>query len=655
MLFVIRLQTTAHHRVGRFNKKTQARRPAKTTHTNKTCSGKAELIMRYIVAFALVFNTFLVFSQDQDTKQPLDTVYMTSIQMKEISVGQKVLSLEAKTVQKYRPQLTDVLDFETPIYFKENGLGMVSSASFRGTTAQQTAVLWNGININSQFLGQTDFNTVSTFGYDEINVRPGGGSSQFGTGSIGGSISLDNGFSFQDQKSLQAHTSYGSFDTRDIGVKGSFSNSEFSINAGASYFDSDNDYKFANSDRKNENGQFHNTSVFLNAAYRFNSQHQIKAFTSFTDGLRHFSILEATQSKSKYKDENLRLLLEYNIKLQNFFTTSKFAFLNEDYTYFPELGTNNDLSTGKAQTAIYKNEFGYKPTNNLQLQGHFQYQHTTGNGSNYENTKRQILTYGLFGKHQVNSKFVYQISLSADQSKAYKSPLLYAIGAEYQVNSWYNIGLNSSKNYRIPTFNDLYWPNAGNPDLGPETSLQHEITNTFKFDDLSFKLTAYYNDIDDLIVWLPVSGDIWKPINTKAVDIKGVEIEANYTKQFKAHKFRGTLGYGYTESRDKDSRKQLIYVPYHKLVFGLHYNYKKIEASVNNKYTGLTYTQSDNNKNTALQSYLLTNLDVGVTLDPQATLKLGARIKNLWNTEYETVLYKPMPLRNYQIYLTLNL
>src|SRR5690606_15465606 len=43
---------------------------------------------------------------------------------------------------------TDFLLVNSPVYFKENGAGMVSSPSFRGTTAQQTAVLWNGIEIN---------------------------------------------------------------------------------------------------------------------------------------------------------------------------------------------------------------------------------------------------------------------------------------------------------------------------------------------------------------------------------------------------------------------------------------------------------------------------------------------------------------------------
>lgn len=130
----------------------------------------------------LLFGLFAFLGNaQQKERQQLDTVVLKPLRLIQKSVGQSVLNIEQDQIRKYRPQLTDVLSFETPIFFKENGLGMVSSPSFRGTTAQQTAVLWNGINVNSQFLGQVDFNTISPYNYSSIDVRSGGGSSQFGS------------------------------------------------------------------------------------------------------------------------------------------------------------------------------------------------------------------------------------------------------------------------------------------------------------------------------------------------------------------------------------------------------------------------------------------------------------------------------------------
>lgn len=612
------------------------------------------LIMKYLFLLFTLFNCFALFSQEKKT-EALDTVYLKSVKIVEKSIGQKTTVLSKTTLQNYSPQLTEILNFETPIYFKENGLGMVSSPSFRGTTAQQTAVVWNGININSQFLGQTDFNTISTTSFDEIVVRPGGGSTQFGTGTIGGSVNLNNNFSFNQQETLSVKAKYGSFNTKEIGLKASTSTSNLNINGGIAYFDSDNDYKFPNSNQKNENGEFYNKSAFLNSAYKFNKHQQLKLYASLFNGLRHFSILETTQSRTKYKDENLRLMLEYNGVFNKYFVNTKAAVIKEDYTYYPELNSNNNLSTGKATSKIIKNEFGYKIDNAILLKAFINYNNTIGKGSNYKNEKREILTTGIYFKHNLNKNLVYQVTVSGDNSSKYESPLLYTLGAEYTVTPWYRISINSSKNYRIPTLNDLFWPGAGNPDLKPETSLQHELTNTLIFKDFNFKLTGYYNNIKDLIVWLPVSGEVWKPVNTNKVLIKGIEVEASYTKHIRNHYFRIGLSYGYTNSENRETNRQLMYVPYHKFVGSLLYKYKRINFSIHNNYTGVVYTQTDNNKETALDPYLLTNLQFGVALNTKESINLGFKIKNAWNTTYQSVAYKPMPLRNYQIYITLNI
>src|SRR5882724_4602940 len=45
--------------------------------------------------------------------------------------------------------LGELLSLQLPIYFRNYGSGMISSISLRGTSPQHTAVLWNGVNINS--------------------------------------------------------------------------------------------------------------------------------------------------------------------------------------------------------------------------------------------------------------------------------------------------------------------------------------------------------------------------------------------------------------------------------------------------------------------------------------------------------------------------
>lgn len=166
--------------------------------------------------FHIIFIFFLcttsVYAQ-LDSIQQLPEVILTDAKLVHFSKGFKLEKLNDSIIERNATSLTETLRYNTSIYFKENGFGMVSSPSFRGTNAAQTAVIWNGININSVFTGQTDFNTISPLNYDEIAIRSGGGGVQYGSGAVGGSIHLNNGYSFKKIDTTQLGLQYGSFST----------------------------------------------------------------------------------------------------------------------------------------------------------------------------------------------------------------------------------------------------------------------------------------------------------------------------------------------------------------------------------------------------------------------------------------------------------
>ena len=156
------------------------------------------MTFKKLVLFLILFVCQFALAQN-DSIQYLEEVKVSDSQLKNFSNSQSVQKLSDSIINKNQASLTSLLNYNTVIYFKENGLGMVSSPSFRGTTAQQTAVIWNGININSQLLGQTDFNTLSTRDFKNITVRAGGGSSLYGSSAIGGSIHLNNELDFSNK------------------------------------------------------------------------------------------------------------------------------------------------------------------------------------------------------------------------------------------------------------------------------------------------------------------------------------------------------------------------------------------------------------------------------------------------------------------------
>ena len=163
----------------------------------------------YLLIISLMYSASLY--AQLDSIQYLNEVVLVDTKLEEFSEG-FVLTKISDTIISRNPQsLTDLLNFNSNIYLKENGYGMVASPSFRGTTASQTAVIWNGIPINSNLNGQTDFNTIATSSLDNITLRSGGGSSQYGSGAIGGSVHLNNTINFIENSSNELQIYAGSF------------------------------------------------------------------------------------------------------------------------------------------------------------------------------------------------------------------------------------------------------------------------------------------------------------------------------------------------------------------------------------------------------------------------------------------------------------
>ena len=124
-------------------------------------------MMKYIIIFLATLVVVPSVLGQQDSVIVLQEVVLSDSKLQKFSNGVNVSVLKDSVLQRNMGLLTDNLKFTSPIYFKQNGYGMVSSASFRGTSAQQTAVVWNGININSQLTGQTDFNSVMAQNLDQ--------------------------------------------------------------------------------------------------------------------------------------------------------------------------------------------------------------------------------------------------------------------------------------------------------------------------------------------------------------------------------------------------------------------------------------------------------------------------------------------------------
>jgi len=585
----------------------------------------------------------------KDSINWLDEVLLIDTKLQKFSTGQHIRKLSNSLLKQNKPRLTDVLNYNTPIYFKENGRGMVSSPSFRGTTASQTAVIWNGININSQFNGQLDFNTVNTGAYDQIAVRSGGGSVVYGTGAIGGSVHLNNSLTFNDSQEQQLLLQYGSYHTLDARYNFKKSWDQWSLNFALSRNSSDNDYDYPGSAGKNLNGEYYNYSANVALGYQLSKHHTIKLISEFYDGERHFSLIRSSENRTKYQDLNSRNLLEWQADFHNFTQNTSLAYIQEEYKYFANKDSNN-YSFGNAKSFIAKYDLDYEVNDRLLFNTVLQNYHTRGEGTDVGDEDRNIFSIALLAKHQLTEKLQYEGGVRKEFTSNYDSPLLFSMGTSYEWSDLYTLKLNASKNFRIPTYNDLYWSSAGNPDLNPEESLQAELGNHFRIKNLEAGVTLYYNNIRDMIRWLPGNDGIWRPGNEDKVHIYGLESFLTWSKGFRnGTGLRASTTYAYTISKNPETNKQLIYVPYHKVTANLNYQVQRISTNVQLLYNGSVYTRTDYSEE--LPGYFITNIGASYSLGRKSDWELGGRVNNVFNKEYQNVEDRWMPGTNFNLYI----
>lgn len=613
-------------------------------------------LQKFFICFSLLVCQFISAQNDSITK--LKEVIVSDTNLKKYSDSQSIQVLNDSIINKNEALLTDLLNFNSSIYFKEYGRGMLSTVAFRGTTASQAAVIWNGININSQMNGSTDFNTISSSDYNSISVKAGGGSVIYGSGAVGGTVHLNNDLSFYKRFENNIKLDYGSFNTIGINYKTNISNKKWSAQIGFSKNSSTNDYKYLNQynwkgeQRWNQNGEYAIITMSANLGYKFDAKNSLKLYSQTSNTDRNTSLVSESETKSKYINNFSRNLIEYDGDFDKFTTNFKTAFITENYQYF-ENNAKSNYSYGKTESLITKADLGYTLFKSTQVNGILDYNRTKGYGTGFGDHVREISSAALMIKQDFSTVWKNELGIRKEFTNNYKSPVLFSLGSSYQFSKLYNLKLNLSRNFRIPTFNDLYWTEGGNPNLKPESSHQAEIGNVFTFKNISLTQTFYYMKIKDLLRWVPGDKGIWMPQNTDKVNSYGAETLLSWKKHFGKNYFNVSATYAYTVSENEETKKQLFFVPYNKTTGAISYYRNRFSANYQFLYNDFVYTQSDNDPEKIVPSYTVSNIGVDYDFQFLSSFKIGFQILNVWNNEYQSLEFRPMPGRNYNLYINL--
>lgn len=592
---------------------------------------------------------FLGFAQEK----AIDTVYIFDSQLKNSKKFHKIENLDEADLLKNSTNLSEVLRFQSPVYIKENGRGMVSSPSFRGTSAQQTAFIWNGININSIFLGQGDINNLNLLGYDQLEIKSGGGSVIYGSGAIGGTVHLNNELSFKKGFKTSFFAEGGSYNTFNSFLKSSYSNDHLSVKVSGNFVKSDNDYEVPEKKYLNLNGEYNNRTFNIGVAYKIDLKNTISWQTQIYDGVQHYPVYSEDFTKTKYFSDTFRSLVSWDFKAKKLQNSFKLAYLEDEFQYFDHI-ENPKSSGGTANIYLAKNDFNFIFNDKIAYNIIGEYQLNTAEGfqSGIKSVTRNAGSFAGLLRWNPSERLYFEAGIKKDLVEKITTPVLFSFSGKMKVNSWWNTVLNLSKNFRYPSFNDLYWQPGGNLNLKSETSHQAELGNNFKYGAFKLNVTPFYIQIKDMIRWLPNTKGIWSPTNTNKVESYGVESQFDFEKSFGKNKTRFSLGYVFTHSKNRETHRFLAYVPQHKIYGNASYHYDFIEIFVQGMFNGLTYTSDEEKQKDAIKSYFVSNSGVNITLLKH--YQIGFKVNNIFDEIYETTAFYPLPKRNYSANLLIN-
>ena len=621
----------------------------------------------------LIPNNFLIAQSDTTATIVLEEVAVNESYLEKYGTGNSMITFDSLELSLY--QTTDLallLSEKTPIYIKNYGNGMLSTISFRGTGAQHTATLWNGININIPSLGQSDFSLLPLFGSDKIEVHFGGSSALVGTDAIGGSINIKTTIK-PEHSSFSFMESVGSFGKFSSNLKAHYSSSKWYVKTQLFHRQADNDFRFKNITKtgfpieKQENAAYSLIGFTQGIGYEFNQFTSISFHGWYNKSHRQIQPTMSVKDNSIQDDENIRIMGDFVSNYSNGKISIKFAYLNDKIFFSSDAIT----STSKIAQWVFMPEYEFEIGKNIssRIGGKWNIYLTDIDSYGKKITENRKSIYASFLYSHKSLPLKANLNLRQVLVMGFEVPFTPSLGLTYSLlhKNCHEILIrgNISKNYRLPTLNERYWDPGGNPNIKPEESVNKEIGVDYSLKKeklkIQTKLTYFHNNTRNRVFWFQKKS-VWIPKNLAIVTSQGLEVFLQLKISLNKVAYKIGSSYGYTKAITKKTDhsawnnligKQLIYVPIHKINFHVGVFKSRWIFRLNGNFTSARRTTADK----LLKEFFLADLYGTYKLNISRKLFTTAifTVRNLFNLDYQNYENRAMPKRNFELGLQFNL
>lgn len=535
--------------------------------------------------------------------------------------------------QTQATSLPDLLKRVPGVSFTNNGgPGKATSLFMRGTESDHVLVLVDGIKIGSVTGGGAALQDLPLELIERIEVVRGPRSSLYGSEAIGGVIQI---FTRRGQaQGIKPYLSagYGTHDSYSgsAGLSGGDGQSWYSLGVSGSDTDGIDVKSPGTSGYERDDDGYRNLAATLSAGHRFDNGLELDA-----------NVLRA-DSHNDYDSVNSKRTKGYGANADNeslvFGTRARFSPL-EPWLVTLQAGRSEDNSDAYQDGAFYsrfdsrrdsyswQNDIVVATGHTLTLGVDHQHDEVQSTAEYDEDTRDNDGYFAQYlgqeGRHD------WQLSLRRDDNEQFGQHDTGNLGYGYAFTDWLRGTISYGTAFKAPTFNELYYPDYGNPELDAETSRSLEVGLAGQHDWGHWAVNAYRTQIDDLIAY---DASISGPSNVQEARIRGVELVVG--SQWLGWDWNANYSVLEPENRSSGSNRGNELARRAKQLFNLDVERRFGEFSVGTSLHAEGQRYDDLANTRELSGYATLDLRGEYRISPE--WRLQARIANLLDADYET-------------------
>jgi vitamin B12 transporter len=558
----------------------------------------------------------------------------------------------AEIERRQSKDMTDVLRGLPGVAVSNSGgPGQPTSVFLRGTEADQTLVLVDGIRIGSATLGTAPWQNIPIDLIERVEVVRGPRSSLYGSEAIGGVIQLftraDQGGPLRGRWTVRA----GTYGTAAIsgglagGVDTDYGSGWFDLGAGferTEGFNACDGEPFVGGcfvDEPDADG-YDSGNGLARAGWRFSDQMEVGATFLRSVGSVEY---DGTLFSGNENDTALQVASGRIVARPLDLWTSTLVFGQSlDYSkIYLDNSFLNRFDTRSAQVS-WQNDIAFA-TDQLATIGADYVGERIDTNPVYDETSRD--NTGVFGQYlgQFGAAEV-QLSLRHDDNEQFGGHTTGNAGVGYRFDNGIALSASYGTAFQAPTFNELYYPGFGNPDLDPEQSRSGEIGIAGPHAFGRWAVNVFQTDLDDMIAFDATSN---APENIDEARIRGLEFWTTADIDGWLLEADLTLLDPINETDGPDEGNLLARRPEQTFRLDLDRRFGNLGIGGTLFISGRRF--DDNANNVRLDGFTL--LGVRGEYFFSERLRVQAEVSNLLDEEYETAAYYNQPGRTLMVTL----